>query len=370
MSARFWVASRKGLFDVRERAGRWSIAGVHFLGDAVNMLASDPRDGALYAALSHGHFGSKLQRSRDGGRTWREIAAPSYPERPADSDDVDPVRQTPLEWKLKDVWELAPGGPDQPGRLWCGTIPGGLFRSDDHGDSWQLVRSLWDMPERRRWFGGGADLPGIHSVCVNPRDSRDVTVGVSCGGVWRSFDDGATWESRAQGMRAAFMPPEQAYDPLIQDPHRLAQCAAAPDVLWAQHHNGIFKTTDGGRAWTEIEEAGPAVFGFPVVAHPEDAQTAWFVPAQKDEQRYPVGGRVAVTRTRDGGRSFDVLSEGLPQEHAYDLVYRHALDLSRSGERLAFGSTTGSVWASNDQGDSWTAVSEHLPPVYCVRFEA
>jgi photosystem II stability/assembly factor-like uncharacterized protein len=252
--------------------------------------------------------------------------------------------------------------------LWCGTIPGGLFRSSDDGASWELVRSLWDHPKRKKWFGGGADLPGIHSICVDPRDARRVQLGVSCGGVWTTTDGGATWDCSGEGMRAAFMPPEQQYDPDIQDPHRLVQCRARPERLWVQHHNGIFRSDDGGGHWEEITEAGPSVFGFAVVVHPDHADTAWFVPAIKDEKRIPVAGQVVVTRTRDGGKSFETLREGLPQDHAYDLVFRHALDIDQSGNRLAFGSTTGNLWVSETQGDNWQCVSQHLPPIYAVRF--
>ncbi len=274
----------------------------------------------------------------------------------------------PIPWSTVRVWALEAGGPDEPGLLWCGTIPGGLFRSSDDGASWELVRSLWDHPKRKKWFGGGADLPGIHSICVDPRDARRVQLGVSCGGVWTTADGGATWDCSGEGMRAAFMPPEQQYDPDIQDPHRLVQCRARPERLWVQHHNGIFRSDDGGGHWQEITEAGPSVFGFAVVVHPEEADTAWFVPAIKDEKRIPVAGQVVVTRTRDGGKSFETLREGPPQDHAYDLVFRHALDIDTSGNRLAFGSTIGNLWVSETQGDSWQCVSQHLPPIYAVRF--
>jgi hypothetical protein len=164
------------------------------------------------------------------------------------------------------------------------------------------------------------------------------------------------------------MPPEQAGEADIQDPHRVVQSPTTPRVFWAQHHNGIFRSDDDLASWHEITSAGPSTFGFAVAVHPRDADTAWFVPAQKDEVRLPVDGAVVVTRTRDGGRSFDVLRGGLPQRHAYDLVYRHALDVAADGDTLAFGSTTGSVWISEDQGDSWQALSHHLPPVAAVRF--
>ena len=348
------VATRKGLFEVDRGAG-WSVGAVHFLGDPVSLAIADPRDGAWYAALNLGHFGTKLRRSADQGATWQELSVPAFPVVP-DGGGAS----------LSDCWALTPGGADQPGRLWFGSIPGGLFRSDDLGESWTLVRSLWDDPRRANWFGGGRDEPGIHTVFVDPRDSRRVLIAVSCGGVWSTADDGATWEVHTAGMKAEFMPPDKASEPTIQDPHQLARCAAEPDVVWCQHHNGAYRSVDCGRTWTAIHPP-PSHFGFAVAAHPSDPDTAWFVPAVKDETRVPVDGKVVVARTRDGGATWTVLRDGLPQSHAYDIVYRHALDVDPTGEVLAFGSTTGSLWVTEDGGDHWQTVSNHLPPVYSVR---
>ena len=369
MSTRCHVATRKGLFTIDRGASGWSIGRVSFLGDNCTLVMYDPRNGNLFAALNHGHFGVKMHRSRDEGATWTEIATPKYPEMPAGYVPKAPPQGQPVEWSLKLIWALAPGGPDEPGVLWCGTLPGGLFKSEDNGDSWELNRPLWDDPKREFWAGGGADQPGIHSICVDPRDSRHVIVGVSCGGVWITNDGAKSWHITGHGMRAEYMPPEMQFEPNAQDPHLVTQCRANPDILWVQHHNGIFRSTDAAGSWSEIKDVNPSVFGFPVAVHPEDPSTAWFVPAVKDEKRYPRDGCVVVTRTRDGGGSFEILRKGLPQEHAYDLVFRHALDIDQSGERLAFGSTTGSVWVSENGGDSWTTVSSNLPPVYAVRFE-
>lgn len=365
MSDRLLVSTRKGLFTIDRSSSGWHVTRTAFLGDPISVVLDDGR-GRIYAALDLGHFGTKLHRSADGGETWEECAAPAYPPKPEGLDDRDANGKV-IEWRVEKIWALAAGGADEPETLWCGTLPGGLFKSEDGGATWELNRPLWDLPDRKNWFGGGYDVPGIHSVCVDPRDSRRVTVGISCGGAWLTEDGGASWLSRSQGMRAEYMPPERAYDPSIQDPHCLVQCRANPEALWVQHHNGIFRSTDGGKSWQEIP---PTVsgFGFAVAVHPQDGDTAWFVPAIKDERRIPVDGKLVVTRTRDGGQSFEVLSDGLPQEHSYDLIYRHSLDVDDSGDRLAFGSTTGSLWVSEDQGDRWECVSNYLPPVYCVRF--
>ncbi len=368
MATRALVATRKGLFTVGKGPNGWAIEGAAFAGDNVLMALADARDGALYAALGHGHFGVKLHRSRDAGGSWQEIATPAYPPKPEGVTDLDPVRKTPIDWSLDVIWSLEGGGPTRPRRLWAGTVPGGLFRSEDSGDSWQLVRSLWDRDERPKWFGGGMDRPGIHSIVVDPRNNDHVSVGISCGGVWHTTDAGESWRLTGKGMRAGFMPPELADDPNIQDVHRLVACAAQPDRMWIQHHGGIYRSIDGGGSWTEIKEAGPSTFGFAVAVHPKNPDQAWFVPAIKDEKRIPVDGRMVVTRTSDGGRSFVTLGRGLPDRWAYDLVYRHGFAVDSTGQCLILGSTTGNLFISDDGGDSWQTVSNHLPPIYVTRF--
>lgn len=366
MSEEILVSTRKGLFTLGRESKAWAVRDVDFLADNVTLALHDHRDGWSYAALNHGHFGVKLHRKAPGG-AWEECAAPAYPEKPEGLVDLDGWGK-PVNWSTQLIWALEPGGPDEPGQLWCGTLPGGLFRSRDRGSSWELNRPLWDNPGRNKWMGGGADLPGIHSICVDPRSSKTVRVGVSCGGVWVTHDGGATWECKAQGMHYDHMPEGPADDPGTQDPHMLVQCRAAPDRLWVQHHAGIFISRDASESWQEITNVKPSSFGFGVAVHPRDPDTAWFVPGIKDEKRIPVDGKLVVTRTRDGGKSFDVLGNGLPQVHAYDLVFRHALAIDESGDRLAFGSTTGGVWVTEDQGNSWKNVSHTLPPVHAVRF--
>jgi hypothetical protein len=367
MSERIYVGTRKGLFVLERGAGGWTIERAALLGDPISMLLPEA-NGSVTVAQSLGHFGVKLKRSDDAGASFKDRPVPVFPDKPDDVEDLDPVRKTPIPWDLQSVWSLETGGADRPGELWCGTIPGGLFHSSDRGDSWRLVDSLWNHEGRKGWMGGGADYPGIHSIMVDPRDSATVRIAVSCGGIWATYDHGKNWNVEGVGLRADYAPPEFAKEPNGQDAHRAVQCRAAPDTVWIQHHNGIFLSRDSGRTCSEITDVDPSVFGFGVVVHPDDPDSAWFVPGVKDEFRYPRDGRLVVTRTRDGGRSFEKLTRGLPQEHAYDLIYRHGLDIDRSGEHLAFGSTTGNLFVSDDQGDSWHCVSHSLPPIYCVRF--
>lgn len=360
MTDRAYVATRKGLFELAQKNGEWEIDARHFLGEPVSMVLSDARDGTVYAALNLGHFGAKLHRRDPGSTEWTEVGVPVYPEKPADSTDK-------TEWKLKQIWSLESGGADEPGVLWAGTLPGGLFRSSDRGETWQLVDSLWNMPGRPDWFGGGYDTPGIHSICVDPRDSRSVLIGISCAGAWLTTDGGATWALRAKGMQARYMPPDMMDQEVAQDPHRIVRCAGEPDKLWCQHHSGIWRSVDNGAQWTEVT-APLSSFGFGVAVHPRDGETAWFVPGVADEQRIPVDAAMATTRTTDGGQTFTVQRNGLPQDHCYDLVYRHCLVVADDGKTLLMASTTGGVWLSTNGGDYWRTISQNMPPVYAVRF--
>jgi photosystem II stability/assembly factor-like uncharacterized protein len=353
---RAWLATKKGIFELRAGGAGWAVVRSSFLGEPVSMLLPPTPSGRMIAALNLGHFGVKLHASDDAGASWHELAAPTYPEQPADA--AGPA------WKLVQIWSMQ----EDRGTLWAGTLPGGLFRSLDGGESWRLVDALWNRPERAEWFGGGYDTPGIHSICPHPRRPGEVLVGISCGGVWVTRDDGASWSLQADGMRAAYMPPDQAGNPNVQDPHAIVRAPADPEVLWSQHHNGIFRSTDNAASWQEVKTAPLANFGFAVATDPNDAGTAWFVPGVADERRVPVGAALAVNRTRDGGQSFETLRRGLPQADCYDIVYRHGLAVDASGRLLLMGSTTGHLWTSDDAGDSWQQVAAYLPPIYAVRF--
>jgi hypothetical protein len=366
MQKKVMISTRKGLFEAQKKGRSWAVSDSHFVGDNVTLTMHDPRDGTDYAALNHGHFGIKLHRRDRGKKKWVEIATPKYPEKPEGLVDKDGWGKD-VNWTTQLIWALEPGGPKEKGVIWAGTMPGGLFRSRDRGKSWELIETLWRHPDRNKWLGGGAEIPGIHSICVDPRDSNTVRIGISCGGVWVTKDGGKTWKQSAHGMRFDQGPKEEAENPDTQDPHMMVQSPSDPTKFWVQHHCGIWKSVNDGVTWTEVK-AKPSSFGFGVVVHPKDANTAWFVPGIKDEKRIPVDGKFVVTRTKDGGKTFKSLSKGLPQKHAYDLVFRHGLAIDDTGKKLAMGSTTGNVWVSENGGDSWAQVSSTLPQVYAVRW--
>jgi hypothetical protein len=366
MQNKVMISTRKGLFEAKKAGSGWRVTDSHFVGDNVTLALHDPRDGTDYAALNHGHFGIKLHRRDKGKKKWVEIETPKYPEKPEGLVDKDGWGKD-VKWTTQLIWALETGGPKQKGVLWAGTMPGGLFRSKDRGNSWELMETLWRHPDRNKWLGGGADIPGIHSICVDPRDHDTVRVAVSCGGVWVTKDAGQSWKQSAHGMNFGEGPEEEQSSPDGQDPHMMVQSPSDPAKFWVQHHYSIFKSENDGVTWTEVK-AKPSSFGFGVVVHPKKPDTAWFVPGIKDEKRIPVGGALVVTRTTDGGKTFKSLKKGLPQKHAYDVVFRHGLAIDDSGKKLAMGSTTGNVWVSENSGDSWKQISSTLPQVYAVRW--
>jgi photosystem II stability/assembly factor-like uncharacterized protein len=355
------VATRKALLLYRRSDTGWQLERQAHPGIPCTYAFCDARNQTLWAALDHGHWGQKLHRSRDRGATWEEIAAPKYPEGEKAHVYGGETKAASLEY----IWVMATGGLDEPERLYIGTNPGGLFTSVDGGDSWSLVEGLWNHPSRMLWFGGGRDTPGIHSIMVDPRDSSRVQVGISCAGVFETRDGGENWRPQNEGVRCDFLPQDQAK--VGHDPHFVAACPSHPDVLWQQNHCGIFRSTDGGETWSDCAPLGTVpFFGFPVAVSQDNPDTAWVVPAISDEVRMAVDGRMRVCRTDDGGKTWREQTAGLPQERCFDLVFRHAMDLT--GTTLAMGSTCGNLWISEDGGDQWQVLEHHLAPIYSVRF--
>lgn len=357
MKSTLLIGSRKGLIIARKTQGRWQLTDVHHEGIPVSIAWADPRSGTWWSCFDHGHWGVKMQRSEDEGRTWAEVTAPAYPEGAEIKEGVPATTRY--------LWAMQQGGHDRPGRLWVGTEPGGLFRSDNSGNAFHLVDSLWNHPSRTggQWFGGGRDHAGIHSVVVDPRNSDRVLIGVSCSGVFETTDGGVTWQGRNQGLRADYLPdPSSEYG---HDPHILVAAPTHPDILWQQNHCGIFRSTDGGSSWTDISEPeGNARFGFALSVATDNPNQAWVAPANSDVTRVALQRKLCICRTDDGGRSWTTFRKGLPQDFCFDIVYRHAL--VSDGDDVLFGTTTGNLFASGDRGESWSTLANYLPMVYSL----
>ena len=261
------LGTRKGLIVCHRKSGGWKIGSVHFEGIPVSLAWENPLDGTWWACLDHGHWGVKMHRSTDRGANWQEVAAPAFPEGKEIKEGVPATTQY--------LWAMSHGGADHPNRLWVGTIPGGLFLSEDNGDSFQLVESLWNHPSRSQWFGGGFDHPGIDAIFVDPRNSDRLLVSVSCGGVFESTDGGKSWQGRNKGLRADFLPdPHAEYG---HDPHMMVAAPTNPDVLWQQNHCGIFRSVDGAKTWADVSEKdGPAKFGFAMAVADDKPDQAWW----------------------------------------------------------------------------------------------
>ena len=284
--------------------------------------------------------------------------APKYPEGATRPDDGEPAATSY-------IWLVQPGGDDQPERLYVGTEPGGLFVSNDGGESFELVESLWNHKARKTWGGGGRDHAGVCSIIVDPRDSNHVIIGISVGGVYETTDGGETWTSRQKGLSSYFLPNPDATDG--HDPHFMLASPSNPDVLWQQNHCGVYRSTDGAQTWTDIsQENGPVNFGFPIALDEKDDNVAWVVPAHSDQFRVPIDGAICVCRTDDGGKTWQEFRTGLPQENAFDITFRHALDID--GDTLVFGTTAGNVYYSEDRGESWRTIAQNLAVVYSARF--
>lgn len=351
------IGTRKGLWLARAGDGRaaWTLDGPHLAGQTVASCAIDVRgrEPRLFAGGFSWHWGPFLLRSDDLGASWADPArsALRFPEEEGAA--------------VANVWQITPDVAARPGVVWAGTEPSALWRSDDGGETFTLVRGLWDHPHRPLWEPGGGGQ-ALHTILPHPTDDSRISVAMSTGGLYRSEDAGGTWAPSNRGIGAYYLPdppPEHGY--CI---HKVARDAGQPTRLYAQHHGGVYRSDDDGGSWTAIGDGLPADFGFPVVAHPRLPEVAFVFPLSSDADRTPPAGRCAVYRTDDGGKTWQECARGLPDEPFHASVLRDAMaadDADPAGVYL--GTRDGNVFASADEGDTWTTVARHLPDVLCVR---
>lgn len=346
-----WVGTRKGAFVFRSADRRkWKTEGPFFPGSEINCVVQDPRDPKrVYAAVNSAWFGPHLHVSTNGGKTWK-------------------LSEKGLELKsvegesLKRIWKIQPGHADEPKVVYLGGDPGALFRSEDYGKTWSEVTSLNQHETRSRWN------PGAGGMCLHSIESLGggrLIVAISAAGAFRSVDGGASWEPYNQGVRADFQP--EKYPEVGQCVHKLRSHPANRNLLFQQNHCGIYRGTFDGNKWKDISKGLPSRFGFAAAIAATEPETFFTVPIQGAEYRCNPGGALAVGRTRDGGKTWELMRKGLPQEDTHLLILREAMDAdSYKPVGVYFGTGGGQVYYSRDGGDSWQALAEHLPAVYSV----
>lgn len=350
------VGTSKGLIVFDKKKIDWNIQKIHFLGLPVSLVYIDHLNKTWWVGISHHHWGQKLYCSKDQGLSWKKITTPKYPPNTT-------VQNKTIS--LKKIWCIQQGGSSYPNRIWIGTEPGGLFISEDYGKTFDLVQNLWDHPSRQnknQWFGTGRNGPYIHSIVIDPRDHNHVYIAVSCAGIFETHNSGQTWMPRNKGLIAAYLPNPSAE--IGHDPHLLLTCPAHPEVLWQQNHCGVFRSTDGGLHWNDV--SGPLKYGFAIAVDELDPLKAWTIPAVSDEVRVAPDLALQVCYTDNGGQSWQYLNDGLPQEYCFDIVFRHSF--IKKNNFLAFGTTTGNLYFSENNGRSWTSIANNLSRIDCISF--
>ncbi len=346
------VGTRKGLFLLESDESRrdWELTGPFLTGWSVFHAVVDPRDGTIHAATNNEVYGATVHRSSDRGETW------------ARAEDIVLAEDTGLT--LEKTWHVEPGRDGEDGRLWLGAAPGVLFRTDDGGSTWQPVDGIVRHETRERWHPGAGGMC-CHSIALDPDAPERMYVGISAAGVFRSEDGGETFTPANQGTAADFMP--DPFPELGQCVHKLLLHPARPERLWQQNHCGVYRSDDRGESWERLEGNGlPSGFGFPLALDHRDPDAAFVVPEESSENRVTPNGRLGVYRTRDGGSSWDLLTDGLPQR-AWGAVMREGFSFDRlDPPGVYLGTQSGSVFVSPDAGETWLEAADQLPPVLSV----
>ena len=349
------IGTTKGAFILRSNAQRtrWELGGPYFHGHAVYALAYDARGRRRIWASTSSFWGTLLRSSDDFGKSWT-------------NPQQAPVRfPTDTGLSLKNIWQITLGPQDEPEVLYCGVEPAALFETRDAGETWSLVRGLFDHPHRPRWMPGNGGL-ALHSIVLDPTNKQRMYIAISSGGVYRTEDAGATWTAQNRGIRALFMPDK--YPEFGQCVHKITLHPAHPERLFLQNHWGIYRSDNCAENWTDISNGVPSDFGFPIVMHPHNPDCAYVVPVESEEFRCACDGRLRVYRTRNAGTSWEPLMRGLPQKQAYETVLRDAMTVdSCDPTGIYFGTRSGQLYGSRDEGKSWNKIHDGLPAIVCLR---
>ncbi|MCL4561160.1 MAG: exo-alpha-sialidase [Chloroflexi bacterium] len=370
------VGTRKGgfIFTSDRDRKKWSAGEMLFKGWNTMQIMMDRRDQRLHAAVNHFSFGTAPHHSDDLGQTWKQAeGVPAFSRASKSGHPSGTVEEafsggpdlSKPEEVIK-VWNITPGLSDEPNVLYAGVQPAALFKSTDRGESWSLVESLFDHPQRGQWNPGAGGLC-LHTILLDPVNSDRMYVAISAAGVYRTDDGGKTWQPRNKNVRADFMG-ESQFPEFGQCVHKVAMHPSRPNVLYQQNHCGMYRSDNNGDDWIDIGEGRlPSRFGFPIAIHPNDPQTIFVIPEESDQFRMSLDGQFAVWRSRDAGETWQRQTSGLPQG-AHLVVLRDALatdTLDPAG--IYAGTDTGQLFYSRDEGETWEILAAFLPPIQSVK---
>jgi len=366
-SVRVLVGTKKGAFTLTADGARrdWRVGGPFFGGWTVMHVNGSPADpDRLWASQWTDWHGQVVQRSDDGGATWAPVGNGfAYEGDPGTHLWYD---GTPHPWEFNRVWHIEPS-PDDPDVVFAGVEDAGLFRSGDGGGTWTELPALRTHGRGPDWHPGAGGMC-LHTVIIDPADTRRMFVAISAAGAFRTEDGGETWSIATGGLRSEFLPDPEA--PLGHCVHNLAMHPDRPDTLFMQKHWDVCRSDDAGDTWTEVSGDLPSDFGFPVAVHAHEPETVYVVPILSDAEHYPPEGRLRVARSRTGGGEWELLERGLPQRDCYVNVLRDAVAVDGLDDCGVYvGTTGGQVYASPDAGDTWTAIAEHFPAVLSVEVQ-
>jgi photosystem II stability/assembly factor-like uncharacterized protein len=361
---RLLVGTRKGAFILTSdgRREQWEISGPHFAGWEIYHIKGSPvAPDRLYASQSSGWFGQVMQRSDDGGRTWEAVGNEfRYAGTPGTHKWYDGTQHP---WEFKRVWHIEPS-PAEPDTVYAGAEDAALFKSTDGGRSWQELGGLRDA-KGHLWQPGAGGM-GLHTIVLDAKAPESILVAISAAGVFRTEDGGTTWKPANRGLKSPFELPDPDAE-VGHCVHRIAMHGSRPEVLYMQKHWDVMRSNNGGESWQEVSGNLPSDFGFPIQVHASEPETIYVVPIKSDSEHFPPEGKLRVYRSRTGGNEWEALTQGLPQKDCYVNVLREAMctdELEPCG--IYFGTTGGQVYASADDGDTWSAIVRDLPAVLSV----